>query len=640
MDAEHFVNRAAELEMLERMLDGGRQIALLHGPGGVGKSALLREFARRAARRGRSIHWVEGRELDPGPGAFDDLLSTVRAAGRALIVIDTFERMEALAGYLRGVILPSLPEETLVVIASRGAPGREWRERGWERVVVELRVDGLTDEHALEVLWSHGLRSTPTARRILGWAGGSPLALTLAAQLAQHADGWAGDPGAPDVVRAIVARLADPEVEPQHTLTLWVAAIARVTTLELLGDALPECDPAGELRWLAARTFTEPLGDGIVPHELVASALRQELLEREPLRERELRRRICDHLYERASRGNLLLTIDLAHLSLSPEIRWGFAWQPATRFRLDDLRPGDAEQIRARLSGTWYEPLLAGTERFIEQAPEHITTVRDGHDRLRGYTIALSPPDAPDFCAEDPLLGPRLKHARQLPDPGKAVLWRDAVDLAAEFDPAVIAMLGMAGVLKAAHGNPRFAYLPINPHLPGAVQFSQALNGQRLEGLDAQVGKARVECHLVDYGPEGLLGAQRDLIYHELGLARPPSRAPSPTLTAAVREVLRNLDRPQVLAGSELATGTSLAERAASVRTLIDEALEQAYSDSAGEQLTRKALIVGYVKPAPSHELAAKQLSLSRAAYFRRLKRGTEQLAEYIAAKRASSSGS
>ena len=355
----------------------------------------------------------------------------------------------------------------------------------------------------------------------------------------------------------------------------------------------------------------------------------------DPLRERELRRRICDHLYERARRGEVLLAIDLAHLTRSPAIRWGFAWQPRARFRLDELRPGDQEQIHARLEHTWHGPLLEGTDMFLERAPEHVVCVRDGHDRLRGYTIALTPPHAPDFCSDDSLLGPRLAHARRLPNPGQAVLWRDVVDLASEPDPDVISMLGMAGVvLRAARGNPHYAYLPINPRLPGALEFSRALDARHIETLDAAFGKARIECHVVDYGPGGVLGAQRDVIYRELGLTPPESADGHEQLTSAVRHALRNVDRPHVLAESELAAGGTLQQRASSVRAQLEEAAERAFGLGAGDQLTRQTLILGYLDPSPSHELAAEQLSLSRSAYFRRLQRATERVADYIAAKR------
>jgi len=98
-----------------------------------------------------------------------------------------------------------------------------------------------------------------------------------------------------------------------------------------------------------------------------------------------------------------------------------------------------------------------------------------------------------------------------------------------------------------------------------------------------------------------------------------------------VRDALRNLRVPHALAGSPLASGETPEERAASVRALIDDAAEQAFGATENEQLLRRVLIRGYLDPAPSHEQAARELNLSRAAYFRRLKLASERVSEYIA---------
>jgi predicted ATP-dependent serine protease len=66
-DRGRFVGRTAELAFLERCLgtDPPASIVLVHGAGGIGKSTLLRELARRAALGGRETFFVEGRELSP-----------------------------------------------------------------------------------------------------------------------------------------------------------------------------------------------------------------------------------------------------------------------------------------------------------------------------------------------------------------------------------------------------------------------------------------------------------------------------------------------------------------------------------------------------------------------------------------------
>ena len=633
-DEVAFVGRRPQIERLEGLLvaDPPASVAFLHGPGGVGKSTLLRELARRAERRGWHPFWVEGRELPPAPDALEDALAGARADAKPLIVLDSYERMAALGTYLRRALLPALPATTIVVIASRNPPGGVWFSEGWEKVVMELELTGLSEAESVELLHARGVRDATTVEHAVRWSKGFPLALSLAAEGVEAADQTRLDAaGQGAALRTMISRLTEAELDRSHADALNVAAIARVTTPELLRDCLPGVDRDAAFRWLETRSFVEPLGEGIALHDLVRRALREDLRRQDRERERQLRRRIADHLYERARGGERLLTVDLAHLTESPAVRWGYAWEDSSRFRLDDVRDGDAETIGSILDRTRYAEWWAGTRRFFEEAPEHVAVIRDATERLCGYSVAVTPHSAPAFCGDDPVLGPRLEHAaRQAPD-GDAVLWRDSLDLTRDPGSPVIPMLGMAGVLRSALENPRFAYLLIDPRLPGALDFSAALEARHLPELDVTLGTVAIECHLVDYGPGGLLGAQRDVVYRELGLPPPPLDGTEGAADfAVVRHALRNLNVPQALAASPLASGDSGAARAESVRELLRDAAANAFGDSENERLLRRVLERGYLDPAPSHELAADELHLSRSAYFRRLRTGTARIADYL----------
>jgi hypothetical protein len=640
-DRHSFTGRVKELTFLERCLDDDppASVVLVCGPGGIGKSALLRELARRADARGWDVFRVDGRELPPQSGALEAALATVRDSDRPLLLIDSFERMTALGGYLRRELLPSLPGRALVVISGRNAPDPAWFTDGWQSAARLLDIGALPPDDALRLLQAYGV-TDETGPAITGWAGGSPLALTLAADAVRSGTGWdpAGGMDQPEIVRSLIHRLVDDgDIDGVSLSVLGVAAIARVTTPALLAAVLPDIDAGTAYERLCSFTFTEPLGDGLALHELVRKALRADLARRDGERERELRRRIIDQLDERARDGGLLLLIDMAHLIENPAIRWGFGWEGSISHRIDNVRPGDARHVARLLDdlslGQWWEL----TERFFTEAPERVAVVRDRAERISGYLVCMTPATAPAFADEDPLIGPWLAHAREHASLGESVLWRDSIDFTDSARGEVQAMLGMAGVLRSGAHSLRYAYLPIDPRKPGALAFAQTVGARHLPELDIELADRRIECHRIDYGPDGLLASLRNVVYAELGLAAPdrPEQVPPARGTAVepetVREALRNFQLPHELARSPLARGTDPRERAESVRRLLREAAGHAFGDSANEKLLRDVLINGYLDPAPSHEHAAMRLSLSRAAYFRRLRTAVGRVAEHMA---------
>ena len=125
-DRQRFVGREREIGFFDSLLgdDPPANVVLVHGPGGMGKSTLLREVARRAEERGRSPRLVDARELAPEPGELEQALVGVDADALPLVMFDTYELMTAAGAYLRRRLLPSLPEHSLVILAGRTARSR------------------------------------------------------------------------------------------------------------------------------------------------------------------------------------------------------------------------------------------------------------------------------------------------------------------------------------------------------------------------------------------------------------------------------------------------------------------------------------------------------------------------------------
>jgi hypothetical protein len=632
-DAARFVGRAAELARLEGLLthDPPVSVVLLHGPGGVGKSALMRQLARRAAAGGATLVEVEARGLAPLAEELDRALAPAMTARRPLVLLDSWERLAALDGHLRRHLLPRLPAEALVVIASRHAPGRSWFSAGWDHLVLDLPLSPLGADEADALLALRGVQDAGRRAAAVAWAGGSPLALVLVSDPSVDVPAEPDGEAPPEVVDALLRRLLDSRPEGDGRAVLAVAALARVTTPALLAAVLPDVDAARCFAWLCEHPSAEPLGDGVTLHDLVGRALRADLRGREPELERDLRRRLVDALYARGPVDGLLrLTLDLQHLVQDPAIRWGFAWDPTGQLRIDTPRLGDADAIAAR-SGRAARVWLADARRWFDEAPERVAVVRDEDDIIAGYGIAATPANAPAFAAEDPVIGPRLRHAARKVPGGAAVVFRQAVDLTHGTGASVTSLLGLAGILGSGLANPAAAYLPIVRGDLAAEAFSAACGARAIDELVVERAGVRVECHSLDYGPGGLLAFQHAAVYRELGLPPPASL---PTLEE-VRQALRQLDAPALLARGPLAPATgTLAERAAAVRARIEQAVDEEFGESVEDRELRAALVRAYLDPAASPEEAAAELDLSRAAYLRRLRAAVARVAAHIATER------
>ena len=160
------------------------------------------------------------------------------------------------------------------------------------------------------------------------------------------------------------------------------------------------------------------------------------------------------------------------------------------------------------------------------------------------------------------------------------------------------------------------------------------MGAEHIAELDRDVGHVRIECHRIDYGPGGLIAAQRRVVYAELGLPHRRSRISriwrmrSTSRRSGRRCATSSIRTSWRAARSRAATRPD--ERAESVRQLLRDAAEHAFGESENERLLRRVLIHGYIEPSASHEQAALDLSLSRAAYFRRLRAAAERVAEYV----------
>ena len=119
--------------------------------------------------------------LFPTDGSYSEI-DGADATGLA-IFIDTYERLESLDSWLREQYLPSLPAQTLIMIASRQLPSMERRtDPGWAAVLQVLPLRNFRPEESRAYLTKIKVPE-PLQAEALGFTHGNPLALSLLTDL-------------------------------------------------------------------------------------------------------------------------------------------------------------------------------------------------------------------------------------------------------------------------------------------------------------------------------------------------------------------------------------------------------------------------------------------------------------------------
>jgi hypothetical protein len=665
-----FVGRDRELARFRAALDGVSDaftVLFLTGPGGIGKSSLLRRFADEAHTAGLTAVELDGRGGECSPAAFEADAAEVFAADRPVLLVDTFEEYRSLEGWLRDHFLPRLPLGSVVVLAGRQPPSDLWRtDPGWARI---LRVDSLPELPRGEAVDLLTARGVPPERQggVLAFAGGNPLALSLAAEVARgHDDANGTWTPAQDVIGTLVSRLIGEVPSAIHRQALEICAHAHMTTEELLRAALPEADAAdlpegpGDgaaalFAWLRGLPFIETGPCGIFPHDVVRELLNADLRWRDPRRYRAMHGRILGHLAQRVRQarggsgatagpaGPAMRGLSAAVLYLQRD-GFGSNWFGCARpheVYEDTLRPGDRDAVLALAAKDGPAENVAIVRHWLDRQPESFYVYRRS---VSGETVGfmswlrLTEARAADRDA-DPVAAAAWAHARRTgpPAPGEhlgiarfMVRTDPTPSLAGDLMSARIMAEVLTGdgltwalvVMEDFETYQRSAF--IAGDAPPLVRVGDRLYG--LYGHDRR--RLSPDASLrqtirLDPGPEG----------HTAAPPRPREELPRAEFDAAVRGALRSWHRPDALAESPLlGTGLVAADAADPVESLRDalaEAAGKLRADRLGEKL-HQAVAMTFFEGAPTQEVAADRLGVPFSTYRRHLSRGLARVCELL----------
>lgn len=671
--AEHqrtrFVGRQAEIDLFRAALDDATDpsfsVLYLHGPGGIGKTSLLRVFGEVGAQSGATVVHLDGHDVEPSATSVLAALEAVLAVpsggepiclaqdtGRLVLLLDAYELLEPLDGWFRTRLLPRLPASAITVIASRNAPNAAWRgDPSWGLLlrVVSLRNLAPEDSRAF-------LRKAAVDEDLHGWVlrltYGHPLGLALLSDLLLRG-GVVEPDGLPlDLVALLLPRFVETVPDTRRRAALATCAIARCTTEPLLREVLRPDEVHDLFAWLQGLSFVESRPDGLAPHDLARDVLDADLRWRDFDSYRRVFERIRDRGLAslRTARGreqqraifDLKFLFHRVRAAMSP-VDWG-SWGQHYPSPAGDLDRGAIIELVRTWEG---EESAAIAARWLDRQPEAFSVLRDQDGQPQGMLAIVELTSAsPEDIQADPGAGAAwdFAHRTAPPRPGEAVtLCRFVVDRCDYQGPSPTLNAAPIVTLQKQLTTPHLSwdFLALADPDKWNVYFAAA-DLPRAEGADFIVGDRHYGLFAHDFRKVSVEAMTR--VWTERALGEDTDLSPHAPddsclvlshadFEAAVRQGFKDLRRPDALARSPLLRtrlvldrGATGASGASALAGILREAAAATLGQHPRDDRLLRAVDRTYLRPAATQEAAAAVLGLPFSTYRRHLTQGMTRI--------------
>lgn len=673
--ARTFVGRETELALFTESIDTDPPLVpvfLVHGPGGIGKTTWLERARALAAVRGIDSVRLDARDVEPSvPGLTHALAAAFGAPGRTadlrglhaycaqaprrLLVIDTFEQLAHLEGWLRESFLAELPDTTRVLIASRSTPDAVWRtDPLWREAARVFGLRNLSAGESARYLDVRGI-AAQHHEAVMRLCHGHPLALTLVADVVASS-GAVPERLDRDVIRQLAERFGAQAPTELHRRALQVCAHARVTTEALLADAVDAEQAHALFDWLASLSVIESGPAGLFPHDLVREAIDDELQWRHREQHRALHIDVRDHLIRRVrdrTRG-AEHTFDILFLHRQAE-----AMRPFVDFRalgsvyFERGQPNDLPVVLETLGDEvpaaqhpaiahWWSH-RACTPWVVRPAPRQVVAATLSID------LAMLRDDERDADEVTAAVWRRLLETAP-PRPGdRQLLARWNIVSGGQGKPsAAMNGLQMSQFHQWLAAPDLAAFVICAEHPEHWLPMMRHIGFEPMRGCDHVADGVPLGCFLHDWRALPISKWLEVMADRELGEQRPMDDAGAGPAAArlarseferCVRDALRSFDDRAALASNPLTACAALAasRREAegtvdALRRMLSEAVQTLGGRPRDAKFSR-ALELTYLRPAGSQELAAERLGVPFGTYRYQLATGLERVVQALWAR-------
>ncbi|WMT74314.1 AAA family ATPase [Bradyrhizobium sp. Ash2021] len=523
--AKRFVGRESELALLRRAISPdppSTALFFVHGPGGIGKTTLVERLRAEAAVEGIIFVRIDATGVSAEPSvilaALANALGLSEAAAtieqlvagfsrRSVLVVDSFEALEPISGWVRDTLLRALPSHVTVLLAGRQAPDTRWTAHPlWCDAMHCIGLDSLSRAESTRLLDVHGVAADAHSA-VLDLCHGHPLALLLVADEVRRL-GRVPSGLSPDLVRALTKRCVAQAPTALHRTALEACARTRTTTVSLLSEVVDAASAVMLFEWLAEQSYVSSGPEGLWPHELVRDAIDEELRWRDPKSSRRLQHAVNRHLIRQLQTGLSIshTILELQYLERrSPVMQRFFDFSALGTISVKPATAADASGI-ARLRDAGLPP---GERALFDHWRHHgatrtLTAHRHG-DELCGVTQILRLDGLDDLsAAADPVVcAVRQALGNALADGSTSLMSRFTVPEGERrgLNPAMNALQISHFMLWATEPGLRF-YVVVALHPDHFAPLLEGSRFQRLAGCDRVFDGTPVGCFVHDWQVE------------------------------------------------------------------------------------------------------------------------------------------
>ena len=668
------VGRTAERALVQDALQQSVlsfNILYVYGPGGVGKTTLLQQFAHDAQDIGVPTLYLDLRNVEPAPQPFIAALQRALATdddpaaylaqqqGKVLLLFDTFELFAPLELWLRTIWLQGLPAQTLCVFAGREPLSSAWRDDpGWQTLIRSVPLRNLNPEDSREYL---SRRTVPEDQlpAVLRFTRGHPLALSLVADsFAQRGSFRFEGEDTLDVVKTLIDRFVEYVPSSAHRAALELCALVRLTSESLLAAALPDADAHALFNWLRGLSLIDAHRDGLFPHDLARDALATDLRWRNPDWYVELHKRARNFYLGRlgniSTREQQQTLIDFVYLHRdNPLIQPFFDWQMMSAYSMSPMQADEYPAIKDMILRHEGETSATIAKYWLSRKPQGVLVCRDPHGAVAGFMMMLPLHEiAEEGVPFDPAVASCWRYIQThapLRQGEIATLFRFWMADETYQDISPVQSLVLVNVVRHYLSTPglAFTFVPMADPDFYAPGFAYA-NIPRLPGADFVVGGRRYGVFGSDWRALPPLAWLTVLAEREVGREPPPltdgSNAPLEVLAyedfiEATRQALRDVSRLDLLRLNPLLRSRMItaraginaadSDRAGALASLLRE-VSATLKDSNKTNKAYRALHHTYFQPAETQEAAAELLDMPFSTYRRHLKADVDYIAETL----------